>query len=379
MRTDRLSRRYDDESMALRKNAVRERVPILEVVERVVSPLKRTGNARQGPCPFHDEKTGSFTVYPNGSHKIPVGFFVCYGCGAKGDVIAFVMRRQGLGFREAVELLESENGLRNLQAAPAPRLVRAVQVGGREKVERARRIWLNARPIEAGDPVDRYLRGRALLPPADYGIGDADANAGWPADLRFAPSCWHDLERREWPAMVAAIRGYDGTLLTVHRTYLGKRDGHWTKAAVEKAKLVVGSYGPGFIRLGPDAGAMVGGEGIESSLSAMQLWRRSGLAFVTAGRMKSVEPPFACTDFVYAADKGGAGPGKPKWGELFAHAGAEAFGRGRTVTVKIPRLDADKGDFNDLLVARQRASQGGVSACAASAAPRSAEQIEATP
>jgi hypothetical protein len=355
MKTDRLSRRFDDESLARRKSEVRSRVSILNVIERVVT-LKKAGNARQGPCPFHEEATGSFTVYPRGSQKIPVGFFVCYGCGAKGDVISFVMKRQGLGFKEALELLESENGLRNLQATPAPQPVKGAQVGDRAKLERARRIWLMAVPIAKDDPVDRYLRGRALVPPADYGAGNAAENAGWPVDLRFASRCWHDLEQREFPAMVAAIRGYDGTLLTVHRTYLEPRgEGAWVKASVEKAKLVVGSYGPGFIRLGPDADKMVGGEGIESSLSAMQLWRRSGLAFVTAGRMKSVEPPFACSDFIYAADKGG-NPGKPKWGERFAHGGAKAFATGRTIAVKIPAIAAEKGDFNDLL--QQRAAQG---------------------
>lgn len=346
MRTDRLSRRYDDEAMARRKNAVRERVSILSVVQRVVQPLKRTGRAWQGICPFHDEATGSFTVYPEGSPKIPVGFFVCYGCGAKGDVIAFVMKRQALGYREALELLESENGLRHLAASPAPKPVKKAQVGDREKVERARRMWDRARAIEAGDPVDLYLRGRCLVPPADYGFGDVAANAGWPEDLRHDPSCWHDLERRPYAAMLAAIRGYDGVLLTVHRTYLARReDRTWGKAPVEKAKLVVGSWEGGFIRLGPDADQMTGGEGIETSLSAMQLWRRSGICFVNSGRMKSVEPPFACSDFIYAADKGGKG----RWGERFACEGARTFGTGRKVAVKIPRLEAEKGDFNDLL------------------------------
>jgi DNA primase len=329
---------------AQRANEVRARVRLQGVVERVVR-LKRAGAALQGLCPFHDEKTGSFTVYPKKD------FFLCYGCRAGGDVIAFVMRRQGLDFKAAIELLESENGLRHLQAAtPAPAL-KVVQAPDRQKLERAQRIWRQSLALERDGAVDRYLRGRCLVPPSDYGVGDAGINAGWPVDLRYEPRCWHDIERREYPALVAAIRGYDGQLLTVHRTYLVERaDGGVGKAAVEKAKLVVGTFGPGFIRLGPDADAMTGGEGIETSLSAMQLWRRSGICFVNSGRMKSVEPPFACSDFIYAADKGGKG----RWGEVFARAGAQAFGVGRTVAVKIPNIAADKGDFNDLLQARAR-------------------------
>lgn len=345
MRTDSLSRRYDDDAWARRKQAILERIRIQDVVERVVK-LKRVGSALQGCCPFHDETTPSFTLYPRGGDRVKVPFFVCYGCGAKGDVISFVMKRQRLDFREAVELLESENGLRNLQQIPAPKSVVAPQVGDREKAERARRIWRNAREIQEGDAVDLYLRGRCLLPPATYGVGDPALNAGWPVDLRYAPECWHDIERRPYAAMVAAIRAYDGTLLTVHRTYLAQRHGDaWSKAPVEKAKLVVGTFGLGFIRLGPDTDQMVGGEGIETSLSAMQLWRRSGICFVNSGRMKSVEPPFACLDFIYAADKGGKG----RWGELLAHKGAQAFRTGRKVAVKIPRIPSAKGDFNDLL------------------------------
>lgn len=342
MKTDAMSVAAHREVWARRANEIRARVDLLSVVQRVI-PLKRAGAAHQGLCPFHEERTPSFTVYP------AKNFFLCYGCRAAGDVIAFVMKRQGLDFKEAVELLESENGLRHLQASTRPPAPRVVQVLDRRKLDRAERVWVESKPLVTGEPVDLYLRGRAIVPPAAYGVGDAALNGGWPVDLRFAPRCWHDFERRAFPAMVAAIRAYDGTLATVHQTFLAQRDdGSWTKAAVAKAKMVIGAYGPGFIRLGPDADEMLGGEGIESSLSAMQLWKRSGLAFVTAGRMKTVEPPFACRDFIYAADKGGKG----KWGERFAREGAASQAHGRKVQVRIPNIAVEKGDFNDLLQRR---------------------------
>ncbi|MCW5737344.1 MAG: hypothetical protein KIS73_24675 [Enhydrobacter sp.] len=348
---DRLSRASWRSQWDERAAAVRAAVPILPVVEAVVA-LKKAGNALQGACPFHDESTGSFTVYPIGGRKVPVGFFVCYGCGAKGDVIHFVMRRQGLEWTEAIQFLESENGVRLLRAAGAlPKRPAVEQSDDRRKRERAERLWSESVALGAAGVVDAYLRGRAIVPPANYGVGDSAVNAGWPPDLRFHPRCWHDLEKREFPAMVAAIRGYDGALLTVHRTYLARDGaGGWTKAPVDKPKLVVGSWPPGFIRLGPDADRMLGGEGLETSLSAMQLWRRSGLCFVNSGRMKTVEPPFACTDFIYAADKGGRGG--TRWGEIFAHQAAAELGHGRRVAVKIPNIAAPKGDFNDVLRAR---------------------------
>ena len=55
--------------------------------------------------------------------------------------------------------------------------------------------------------------------------------------------------------MVAPIRGAGGEILTLHRTFLARdAKGEWVKASIEKAKLVIGSYGPGFIWLGEAAG-----------------------------------------------------------------------------------------------------------------------------
>ena len=69
-------------------------------IEQVVSPyvnLKRRGKTLVGLCPFHNEKTPSFTVYPE-SHS-----FYCFGCGAGGDVISFVRRMENLDYVEAVK------------------------------------------------------------------------------------------------------------------------------------------------------------------------------------------------------------------------------------------------------------------------------------
>jgi DNA primase len=74
---------------------VRSRANILEVIaEHVV--LKRAGKEYKGRCPFHDEKTPSFTVNPE------KGIFKCFGCQAGGDVFAFVQKRKGIGFIDSV-------------------------------------------------------------------------------------------------------------------------------------------------------------------------------------------------------------------------------------------------------------------------------------
>ena len=74
------------------------RVDIVELVQQR-TPLKRAGREYQSNCPFHDEKTPSFTVSPNKQ------FYHCFGCGAHGNAIGFLMEYDRLGFVDAVEEL----------------------------------------------------------------------------------------------------------------------------------------------------------------------------------------------------------------------------------------------------------------------------------
>jgi hypothetical protein len=77
---------------------IKERNEIEEVIGQFV-PLKRAGSNVVGLCPFHNEKTPSFTVF-SGTKS-----FYCFGCGAGGDVVTFVMKLQNLDYPEAVEYL----------------------------------------------------------------------------------------------------------------------------------------------------------------------------------------------------------------------------------------------------------------------------------
>ena len=83
---------------------IRARIPLEGVIGKRVRLLRR-GREQLGLCPFHKEKTPSFTVNED------KGFFHCFGCGAHGDVIGFVMRDEGLSFPEAVERLAGDAGL----------------------------------------------------------------------------------------------------------------------------------------------------------------------------------------------------------------------------------------------------------------------------
>jgi len=83
---------------------VRERAPILQVISDYMS-LRKSGANYQGICPFHGEKTPSFNVNP------ARGIFHCFGCGAGGNAVDFVMRMEGLSFPQAVKFLAKKVGV----------------------------------------------------------------------------------------------------------------------------------------------------------------------------------------------------------------------------------------------------------------------------
>jgi DNA primase len=93
---------------------IRDRIVLADLIGRRVK-LKKRGREHEGLCPFHTEKTPSFTVSED------KGFYHCFGCGAHGDAIGFVMRGEGLSFPEAVEKLAGEAGLPVPQSSPEER------------------------------------------------------------------------------------------------------------------------------------------------------------------------------------------------------------------------------------------------------------------
>ena len=80
------------------------RTDIVEIIEPRIT-LKKSGQNYSGLCPFHDENTPSFTVSPQKQ------FYHCFGCGAHGSVIGFLMNYEGLEFVDAVEELARTAGL----------------------------------------------------------------------------------------------------------------------------------------------------------------------------------------------------------------------------------------------------------------------------
>ena len=152
-----------------------DRLDIVEVIDRRVK-LKKAGKNYSACCPFHDEKTPSFSVNPERQ------FYYCFGCGAGGNALGFVMEYERLDFREAVEGLAQTVGLEIPKDDPrgGQEPPRDQNKSLYEALERASKFYEHAlRQHAERHKVVNYLKGRGLTGEIarDFRIGFAPA--GW--------------------------------------------------------------------------------------------------------------------------------------------------------------------------------------------------------
>ncbi len=134
---------------------LRQRISLVSVISRKVR-LVRRGRESTGLCPFHNEKSPSFTVSDE------KGFFHCFGCGAHGDVIGFLMRSEGLSFPESVERLAREAGLALPVSSPEERQRAERQSTLVTAMETAAAWYQEQLGAAAGRTALDYLRRRGL-------------------------------------------------------------------------------------------------------------------------------------------------------------------------------------------------------------------------
>jgi len=150
------------------------RIDIVDVVERYV-PLRKAGANYSACCPFHSEKTPSFTVSPSKQ------FYHCFGCGAHGSAIGFLMQHAGIGFIEAVEDLASSAGLQ-VPHEERNRVERAKKAPLTEVMARAMRFYREQ--LKAAPEAVDYLKNRGLT-------GEIAAKFA----LGYAPDGWQGLQQ----------------------------------------------------------------------------------------------------------------------------------------------------------------------------------------
>ncbi len=151
---------------------IRARIDIVEIVGQVVK-LKRAGENWKGLCPFHAEKTPSFTVNPRRN------IYHCFGCGAGGDAFSFLMRQDRVAFPEAVRTLAERVGITLPEAGG-----RGPEADG--KIEALRRVmalaaefYVQALWERGGEKARGYLEQRGVDPEVARRFGLGYAPEGW--------------------------------------------------------------------------------------------------------------------------------------------------------------------------------------------------------
>jgi hypothetical protein len=271
----------------------------------------RSGMAR---CPAHKEKTPSLSVTASTTGFVLVH---CFG-GCPQEAVLAALRHRGLWPEGTGD-------------APiyAPQPARgSVDRGELDRRRAAEDIWHRAAPVR-GTLGETYLRRRGITVPL-------------PAEFRFLASLAHGPSKTSWPCLIAAVRDVHDGLGAMQRTWLARDGGG--KAPVKPAKMTLGPMGDGVVKLGRPLATLGLAEGVETALSARQIYSLPVWAVLGGARFATVSVPDDVETVVIFADRGDAG-----W--KYALAGVERFERdGRHAEIVLP--DEPHQDFNDVLRAR---------------------------
>jgi DNA primase len=289
---------------------VRQRVPLSSVAGRSLK-LQRAGPEWKACCPFHDDRSPSFTIYADDSR------FMCFGCGAEGDVLDFVMRLHRIGLAEALQMLGG---------GEVPVALTHAKVGSCEtradRGDEAASIWQAAEEPE-GSVAHAYLRMRGIT-------------IALPSSLRSA--CLPLGRRPPMPALVAAVSTLAGQVCGIQRTFLSDDPLGKARLPGDKVKFSLGRVLGGAIRLGHAARSLIVTEGLEDGLTLLQQLGRPVWVSAGAGMLPGMQLPDIVEAVVIGADNDEAGTNA-------AQKAAEAFhASGRRV--RIMRPTTGYKDFN---------------------------------
>ncbi len=340
--------------------AIKDRIAMSDIVGADIK-LTKKGREHQGCCPFHGERTPSFSVNDDKQ------FGHCFGCGWHGDIFKYLMERKSIDFISAAKMLSADAGIAfdtpaNRAEVEQRRLDRqkSDEEAARQKQESARGLWQFAAPIK-DTPAMAYLEGRGI----DFAkIGKL------PNSIRYRHNCYNAELRREIPAMVTGIIGLDGKHIATHRTFLEYVGGKWTKARLDTPKSILGAFKGAAMPIHKgsctktlrdiNAGtAVYVSEGIEDALTiAMADPTRRVLAAGTLDKIGSLILPTQAGDLVIVGQWDKRQPDKPTDAvealerqialqQEQADAQASADGEVRRVSILWP--PPEYKDFNDVL------------------------------
>ena len=300
---------------------IKPRISISEVVGRYV-PLKRRGGEHWGLCPFHDERTPSFSV------NNAKGVFNCFGCGASGNIFSFIQNIENVDFINAKKILGAHPGAGRIVEFKSTPPVKY----NKFNLERARKIWEASSPINK-TPGEAYLRSRGVTIPA-------------PPTIRYHPNLKHPPTGLDLPALVVAVSDETHKIKAVQRIYL-RTNGHG-KAQVNNSKLSLGSIKGGAVRLSPIRETLVLTEGIEDALSILQQKSNFAVwAVLGAWNLTGQNIPTSVKRLIIGADN-------DEIGREAAQKAAQQYAKERKQPVEIAYPEKEFKDFNEMLLSERK-------------------------
>lgn len=270
------------------------------------------GEGKEMPCPscggtdrfVFDDKNGR-------------GDYFCRQCGA-GDGIQLIQKCKGVDFPMALKMVAGFTGTQpergivgNSNTAELPKIKGALN-----------KLWADSDPLKGSDPVSQYLRSRGIMLT--------------PENVRYCPECYESETKKKYPAMVARLQDADGQPVSIHRTYLA--DLPVRKKLMPGVKKLNGAA----IRLMPPGETLGIAEGIETALSAAQLYSIPVWASIGTALLESWLPPEGIRKIIVYSDNDGNFAGQAAAYKL-AH---RLYLADCIVSVEIPDIT---GDWNDVL------------------------------
>ncbi|MFQ3894589.1 CHC2 zinc finger domain-containing protein [Sphingobium sp. R-7] len=324
--------RISDDEMHRLAGEAKDKVNLSDLIIPYTDLKPRSGKRELvGLCPFHSERTPSFEVNDT------KGLYHCWGCSEAGDHFQFLIKKNGITFRKAYELLtggtlpvvsEEERAKRKAEA----------EADIARRLALAQSIWASTAPLP-GTVGERYVRSRGIT-------------VDLPDTVRFAMTPrWYNHETgetgRNYPAVVCAMQDRDGNVVGVQCIFLkpggnGKYQATLRDGKQAKAKLTFGLVVGSAIRLGAPGPHVMICEGPEDGWTLFQeLGGQPIMVACGTALLPRINLPECVTSVTLAGDNGEAG------GKAVIKARAAYIAQGRDVSSIFPELPFK--DWNDQL------------------------------
>ncbi|MFA5323998.1 MAG: primase-helicase zinc-binding domain-containing protein [Smithella sp.] len=276
------------------------------------------GNGKHGPCPFCGGKDRYRYTDKNGG-----GEYFCNQCGY-GDGFDLIQKVTGIEFKDVLNKVSEMIGVVKMD--------KPKQTNNIDAKKMLNDLWKASKPLTGSDPVSKYLHSRKIVLT--------------PENIRYCQKCYEKDTNKEYPAMIARIQNAEGKPISLHRTYLsdnGKADVPSPKKTMTPTEPIAGGairlFMPGGLF---DAETLGVAEGIESAMSAAQIYSIATWSVISTSIMEKWIPPKEFKKIIIFADNDKSCAG----GKAAYTLAAELYRKDYLVEVMMP----PPGDFNDQLM-----------------------------